>query len=458
MAGEIQEPFRLSFQVDSIHSGSISFGRFETEHLSWERRSSFSHNRYLEEVEKYSRTGSVTEKKAYFEAHFKRKALLGQSLPDCQNITGYQTSENNTSDSMSYRDEYEHNGGDSVHYDEENKVIECERDDKDTLYIETKSDHTPQDREVESQLETLANDISSVTLENFTPKVVEGDQVFVNINRETAVDLSCDVAQLSTDTRYDTKEDSPRVDERCESCQKGGKVVKNKFEKPRVKAFVDITQSSTKKLAGPMKGVLHGKKNEKSRPTPSMTGSIRQSLKIKERVKLEPKVIRDKSMEKKSKVKNIVEDKMSFADKVVSKACQNSHRPKVAKNLTQSEMKSSSVSFTFKSDEQAETRKEFSMKLEEKMHEKEAKRTEIQAKRQENTEAEIKTRKSLNFKATPVPSFYHEAGQRAQTKNKAISNNSRCKVQTKSPDPVHISERSSLSQHRSVKTSSKLNR
>ncbi|KAH1221216.1 Protein WVD2-like 7 [Glycine max] len=63
--------------VDSIHSGCISFGRFENEPLSWERRSSFSHNRYLEEVEKCSKPGSVIEKKAYFEAHFKRKDMFG---------------------------------------------------------------------------------------------------------------------------------------------------------------------------------------------------------------------------------------------------------------------------------------------------------------------------------------------------------------------------------------------
>ncbi|KAK6146792.1 hypothetical protein DH2020_020661 [Rehmannia glutinosa] len=58
MAGEIEEPFRRNnFQVDSFHSGSISFGRFENEALCWERRSSFSHNRYLEEVEKCSKPG-----------------------------------------------------------------------------------------------------------------------------------------------------------------------------------------------------------------------------------------------------------------------------------------------------------------------------------------------------------------------------------------------------------------
>ncbi|XP_052204635.1 uncharacterized protein LOC127809682 isoform X2 [Diospyros lotus] len=53
---------------------SISFGRFMTESLSWEKWSCFSNNRYLEEAEKFSKPGSVAEKKAYFEAHYNRVA------------------------------------------------------------------------------------------------------------------------------------------------------------------------------------------------------------------------------------------------------------------------------------------------------------------------------------------------------------------------------------------------
>ncbi|PWA75031.1 TPX2, C-terminal domain-containing protein [Artemisia annua] len=95
MAGEIEEPFRMNFQADLLHSGSISFGRFESESLSWERRSIFSHNRYLEEVEKYSKPGSVTAKKAYFEAEFRRKALLRQQSAECQNEGELPTNTNN---------------------------------------------------------------------------------------------------------------------------------------------------------------------------------------------------------------------------------------------------------------------------------------------------------------------------------------------------------------------------
>ncbi|KAG8663286.1 protein WVD2-like 7 isoform X3 [Manihot esculenta] len=53
---------------------SVSLGRFENDSLSWEKWSSFSQNKYMEEVEKCATPGSVAEKKAYFEAHYKKIA------------------------------------------------------------------------------------------------------------------------------------------------------------------------------------------------------------------------------------------------------------------------------------------------------------------------------------------------------------------------------------------------
>lgn len=59
---------------------SVSFGRFMSESLDWEKWSSFTHNRYLEEVEKYAKPGSVAEKKAYFEAQHKKAAAKKAAL------------------------------------------------------------------------------------------------------------------------------------------------------------------------------------------------------------------------------------------------------------------------------------------------------------------------------------------------------------------------------------------
>jgi len=53
---------------------SVSFGRYANETLAWARWSAFTQNRYLEEVERFTKPGSVAEKKAFFEAHFKNRA------------------------------------------------------------------------------------------------------------------------------------------------------------------------------------------------------------------------------------------------------------------------------------------------------------------------------------------------------------------------------------------------
>ena len=55
---------------------SISFGRYASDTLAWEKYSAFSHNRCQEELEKFKAPGLVAQKKAYFEEYYKKIRVM----------------------------------------------------------------------------------------------------------------------------------------------------------------------------------------------------------------------------------------------------------------------------------------------------------------------------------------------------------------------------------------------
>ncbi|CAM0945643.1 unnamed protein product [Alopecurus aequalis] len=98
MAAEVGQPFSgwphsdLPYndhctQDDSVEQmvldhGSVSFGRFAAESLSWENRSVFEHNRRQEEISKLTLPGLVAQKKAFFEEYYKKKAQKAMHLTE----------------------------------------------------------------------------------------------------------------------------------------------------------------------------------------------------------------------------------------------------------------------------------------------------------------------------------------------------------------------------------------
>ncbi|XVE75140.1 hypothetical protein DITRI_Ditri12bG0071900 [Diplodiscus trichospermus] len=459
---------------------SVSFGRFENDSLSWEKWSSFSPNKYLEEVEKCATPGSVAQKKAYFEEHYKKIAARKAEQEKSMESKSLNSDDQNSSDLVG-----KSNGRCSGEEDkqETNLVseannIQCDgQSEEPEIATECQNSSVEEVKEkIDSRLESeekeeIGSTVGSSTLNK--PEETVADEAILVKEVETLSKESQDVMGLPQKPERDI-ENTPNI--------KNKNVKLGHSEKFHKITPVNRERNDTrikKKPASPVNKTPQFSTSRASKPTPTPTTSSasRTSSKTQTTSSYSSPKTKNPSVGESKKVaprslhmslsldpsgsgpasltatrKSLIMEKMGDKDIVkrafktfqsnynqfkpssqekspVTKQVSGKGREPRLSTLTTPQKENEGSSrvgsmekknakaapsyFGLKSDERAERRKEFSKKLEEKSNGREAERKYLQTKsKDKKDDSEIKKlRQSVNFKATPLPSFYH--GQRA---------------------------------------------
>ncbi|KAG8663290.1 hypothetical protein MANES_01G194900v8 [Manihot esculenta] len=416
---------------------SVSLGRFENDSLSWEKWSSFSQNKYMEEVEKCATPGSVAEKKAYFEAHYKKIATRkAEQLSQEKQVEH---------DSLGSNDQ---NSGDLIgkaHVDEDaaisiegqGSLIETLEEDLDSrlngptlkrteeacLAKEEKNLYT-ESQEMKDSPKNLDKEIESIV-------AIKEENIKLDHRKES--EKTSPLHKIRDMTRIKKKVASPVAKSAQVSTPKAPETMPTSSTLSTLQPFTKkVTGSSLPEgdnlsVGGSKKVIsksLHSSlsldapnSDPATHAPPPITATrssfIMEKMKDKDIVKRVFKTFQNNF----NQLKASAEERSLAAKQVTTKGTE----AKVSNSLTPQKENAGSFktasmdkktgkaapsSFGLKSDERAENRKEFSKELEEKWKAKDAKSTCLQTKSKEK-EVEIrKIRHSLNFKSTPMPGFY----------------------------------------------------
>lgn len=464
---------------------SVSFGRFTSESLAWEKWSAFSHKRYVEEAKSYAQPGSVAQKKAFFEAHYKRVAA--QKAAAAAALLEQETA---TAGSPKSQVEERVCGTNHGAHDLEPKGIPNSHPPQTTV-MNSKMAVNEEHHQIITQNASKpidANEHSSVVdlVKSETEKIVAAADLKIEELLKNTENLEEHVS-VSEDSRT-SQMDKPLLKSKLNTDQE---VLQPKIRrKPATPSFrsSSIGRKQSRIPPSPAKYVasMHPRKEnmvtprtknyttmdpiDKKRSAPRSLYTLMNSVSVRESCKLNPPAVRKIETTKPahstpkrcvtpsitpSKVTNGV-NKQPLATPSVKRRMETPVHPSavgsktpgqkwhifsaVSKSLSayRNKMQSPTVSspFTLRTEERAARRKQ---KLEEKFNAKEAQKVQLQTTLKEKAETEFRRlRQSFCFKARPLPSFYNTFESPKSPIKKAPQ------AFPKSQTPSRISETSSI--------------
>ncbi|KAJ1412708.1 TPX2, C-terminal [Sesbania bispinosa] len=470
---------------------SISFGRFMSESLAWEKWSSFSHNRYVEEAERYSRPGSVAQKKAFFEAHYKKlaaqkaAALLEQANNAAQNnATGQEDGEvidNDTHDSQTSPNH------EMVVKEEKDAKVLSLTSEPDTMVSATSQDL---DSNIEASIVSESSKIEEAEPEMGQAAVIENSMEVGLQNQLEDVDAHKEQSETPPIMTPLVKllQQVPNSDQEVLASTGKKKPPASSFKLLKANGTSKVTSTPVKStapisskrdnIATPMSSKPAALSTaEKKRSTPKSLQMSVNFTPIRELNRLTASVMRrfestrvgpgsskaskdsltplrtptmaSKDMQKHSTLTPLTEKKRNKTPIDSSAAGNRTAGSKWRLLSGENKMRSPIISspFSLRTEERAARRKK---KLEEKFNANEAQKVQQPTKLKEKSETEIirKLRQSFCFKARPLPDFYKERKASQNETRKDPVTHSESPKEGRKPNPSLAENKTSLPPNR----------